>query len=363
MKITFIINTLLVGGAAKMLKYVANLATEVFDEVSIIDIYDNAYTETDIKPEITIRCLSLGNAHRLQRWLIIIGLLKNSIYAENPDCVCSFVGHVNVMARLATLRKKNLSFISAERGDPFTQPLLWKVITRWAYRKSNYCFFQLAGARDFFDAETCQHSFVIPNPFIPSDYCEPFEGCRNKTIISAGRFAPEKCYDVLIASFANVLKHHPEYELILCGDGPLLDDYKKQINQLGINEKVHFPGYVKSVSQAVLKEGIFVLSSLYEGIPNSLIEAMSVGIPCIATDCTPGGPRFLTNNGNRGILIPVKDCNAMTNALLTMIENPDIANEYGKKALEVIPLLQENKIKQMWTDAFHIIINSISSNK
>ena len=111
------------------------------------------------------------------------------------------------------------------------------------------------------------------------------------------------------------------------------------------------------MAATVRKEGIFVLSSYYEGIPNSLIEAMSVGIPCVATNCTPGGPRFLTKNGERGILIPIKDVNAMTTSLLTMIEDKELANHYGEKGLEVIEDLQESKISRMWENAFHYIIN------
>lgn len=105
---------------------------------------------------------------------------------------------------------------------------------------------------------------MIPNPFILSDFVEPYKGERNKTIVSAGRFAPEKCYDVLINAFANVNKIHPDYKLILYGEGPLLDDYKQQAQQLHIENKVDFPGYVGSVAATVRKEGIFVLSSYYE---------------------------------------------------------------------------------------------------
>ncbi|WP_288777045.1 glycosyltransferase [uncultured Bacteroides sp.] len=357
MKIVFVINCLKVGGAAKMLKYVANIAVGIFDSVSVVDMYDDSYSSKELHHDIKVIGLGLGRVNRFQRQFILVSSLKRCLVEEKPNYVCSFIGHVNVIARLATLGMKNITFISAERGDPFTQTYFWKLITKWAYRKSDYCVFQLEGARDFFDIETRERSFVIPNPFILSDFVEPYKGERNKTIVSAGRFAPEKCYDVLINAFANVNKIHPDYKLILYGEGPLLDDYKQQAQRLHIENKVDFPGYVGSVAATVRKEGIFVLSSYYEGIPNSLIEAMSVGIPCVATNCTPGGPRFLTKNGERGILIPIKDVNAMTTSLLTMIEDKELANHYGEKGLEVIEDLQESKISRMWENAFHYIIN------
>ena len=360
MKITFVINTLKVGGAAKMIKYVANLATEMFEEVSMINMYDSYYDNNDLK-NIKVVNLGLENRTRLNRKFTMIPSLRKSIVSENPDIVCAFVGHVNVIAKIATLRLKDVIFISAERGDPFTETFLWKKLTTWTYKISDYCFFQLDRARDFFGSEVAEKSFVIPNPFIPTDNIEPYNGVRRKTIISAGRFAKEKCYDILIDAFAIILKKHPDYQLILCGDGPMLSEYKKQIANLEIQDNVIFPGYVKSVSKVVREEGIFVLSSLYEGIPNSLIEAMSVGIPCISTDCTPGGPAFLFNNETRGMLVPTRNVNAMTEALLELIENSNRAKNYGQKALEVIEELNEEKIRLKWESAFEQIIKECTN--
>lgn len=358
MKILFVINTLKVGGAAKMLKYVANISTELFDEVAILNLYDKSYTDQDISPKVNHKCYSLISVHRIWRWFKTISTIRTQVAREKPDIVCSFVGHVNVMARMATLQMPS-TFISAERGDPYTQSLLWKLLTRWAYGCSDYCFFQLEGARDFFNDNIRKRSYVIPNPYISCNEADPYTGERNKTIVSAGRFAPEKCYDLLIDAFARIHKNNPEYRLILYGEGPMLDTYKKQVQDLNICEFVQFPGYVKSVTNAIYKDGIFVLSSLYEGIPNSLIEAMSIGIPCIATDCTPGGPRFLTGNGKRGILIPVNDVDSLANALQLLIDKPQMAESYGKLAIEVTEILKESNIKTMWLNAFKDIISKI----
>ena len=362
-KIVFLINTLKVGGAAKMLKYVANLLTEIFKDVTIVSLYDESYNGKDVHDSIRIVCLGFEHVSRIKRQFIMVPETRKAINKLKPDFVCSFISHVCFIGRLATIGDKNIKYLSAERGDPYTQSFIWKSLIRWTFRRSDYSFFQLDGARDFFDRHTREKSFVIPNPFIPTGDMEPYNGVRKKTIISAGRFAKEKCYDILIDAFANVLKKHPEYRLILCGDGPMLPEYKNQIAQLGIQDKVSFPGYVKSVSNAVREEGIFVLSSLYEGIPNSLIEAMAVGIPCVSTDCSPGGPRFLTNNGERGLLIPTRDVNAMTKALLELIEDSSKAEYYAQRAMEVIDDLNEEKIRMKWESAFRHIIKECSNVK
>lgn len=358
MKITFVINTLEVGGAAKMLKYVANITADLFDSVSIITMYDDVGDASGLNSKVDVICLGLGRLSRIKARLRMIQELREVLDKENPDYVCAFIGHVNVIARIATMGREHLKFISAERGDPYTQSFFWKTVTRWTYRNSDYCFFQLDGARDFFDKKTRKKSFVIPNPYIPEEHCLLYDEQRNKTIISAGRFSPEKRFDLLISSFAEIVKDYPDYKLIICGEGPLSKKYVSQAQKLGIEDKVVFPGYVKSVSEAVRKEGIFVLSSFFEGIPNSLIEAMSVGIPCIATDCTPGGPRFLTDNGKRGILIPVNSVMSLTRALRYLIENPEIAAEYGKRGAEVVNILNEETIRKKWIEAFCYIIQS-----
>lgn len=354
-KIVFIINTLNVGGAAKMLRYVANIATEIFDSVFIICIYDTYIKRGDLKSEIDVVGLGFEKINRLKRQFTMIGALKRTIKESSPKYVCAFIGHVNVMARIATIGMKDIIMMSAERGDPYTQPLLWRWLTKWAYRKSDYCFFQLEKARDFFGEKIRTRSFVIPNPFITSYPVSPYFGIRKKTIVSAGRFGFEKCYNDLIEAFSIVHTKHPQYELIIYGDGPMLTSYKEQVKRLRLENHVSFPGYVKSVAKEIEQDGIFVLSSQFEGIPNSLIEAMSIGIPCIATDCTPGGPNFLLKNQERGILVNVHDTVAMAKAICFYIENPMVAKEKGSKAVEVVEEFKESNIHNMWINAFQTI--------
>ena len=353
--IVFVINTLKVGGAAKMLRYVANLATELFDSVIIISIYDEKYTSIELKSEIKVIGLGFENVNRFKRQFQMVGIIRKTIQSISPKFVCAFVGHVNVMTRLATLGMHDVVVMSAERGDPYTQPWFWKRFTKWAYAKSDYCFFQLDKARDFFGPSILNRSFVIPNPFVTNKSVEPFLGIRKKTVVSAGRFGPEKCYDDLIDAFFIVHKKYPDYYLVLYGEGPMLPEYKKQVHRLGLDDYVSFPGYVSSVAEAIAQDGIFVLSSLYEGIPNSLIEAMSIGIPCVSTDCTPGGPAFLFNNQERGVLVNVHDIQAIAGAICKYIEDPIFAMDKGEKATDILHDLNESKIRQLWLQAFDII--------
>ena len=144
---------------------------------------------------------------------------------------------------------------------------------------------------------------------------------------------------------------------LLYGEGDYLIEYEKLIKELSLEGFVELPGYIRNVASCIREDGIFVLSSDFEGIPNALIEAMSVGLPCVATDCTPGGPAFLTNNGERGLLVPIQDVDAMAGAIISLIEGPSLAASLAKKATDIVSLLNIDVINKMWIDSFKNIIN------
>ena len=144
--------------------------------------------------------------------------------------------------------------------------------------------------------------------------------------------------------------------MILYGEGPFLEQYKQQAERLGISGLIEYPGYVKGVAKAIREDGVFVLSSRYEGIPNSLIEALSIGIPCVSTDCTPGGPRFLTKDGNNGLLVPVDDVDAMADSINTIIENAELANRLSELGPTILSELSDDVISKKWIEAFGSIL-------
>lgn len=353
-KILFVINYLDLGGAGKMLKYVANLCAKNFDDVSVLTLYEKKQTE-DLSEKIQYFSLD-DNAKGGIVWrLLLLRKLRRKIKEINPAVVCTFVSDACVTTRLATLGL-NLKVVSAERGDPFTESFLWDKLTRWAYGKSDYCFFQLAKARDFFGEKVAKKSFVIPNVFVQEEGVTPYHGERRKTIVSAGRFVAEKRYEVLIEAFAKVHERHPEYSMIIYGEGPFIDKYHELAKSLKVDEYITYPGYVKGVAKAVREDGIFVLPSLYEGIPNSLIEALSVGIPCVSTDCTPGGPYFLTKGGKNGLLVPVDDSKAMAEAIYKIIEDQNIADDLSRRGPSIVDELTNEMVSKQWIDAFAKII-------
>lgn len=360
-KILFVVSQLKVGGAAKMIKYVANLCTAYFHSVTMMS-YINDYTPDDL--DSSVERIDLGlKIGKMPFWRIKALMKHRKVLKDGKyNMVCTFLPDMSLMSRLASVGQDTI-VISAERGDPFEFSRLWRILTSWAYEKSDYCFFQLKKARDFFGDKVSNHSFVIPNPYVPIEGVKPYFGVRKKTIVSAGRFAEQKRFDILIQAFATVHEAHPEYRLVLYGEGDCKAKYEELSKSLGVEGFIDYPGYVNNVAGYIREDGIFVLSSDYEGIPNSLIEAMSVGVPCVATDCTPGGPDFLTDHGRRGLLVPIRDVEKMAMAIIKLIEDPVLATELSRKAATIVDVLDIEKINKMWIDAFTTMINNSNGRK
>ncbi len=352
----FIINALKVGGAAKIIQFVANQCVGLFDDVYFASLYDSESLGT---LDNSIHRINFGievKQNPILRRLKVIRAIRSVTREIRPQIVCSFVSDVAYMTRIATLGLDSIVAL-AERGDPNQEPFWAKPIVKWAYNKCDYCFFQLDRARDYFGENVRKHSFVIPNPFVPHDDIIPYFGERKKTIVSAGRFTWQKGFDTLIKAFSLVHRKHDDYSLIIYGKGPLLSDYLKIVREEQLGDCVHFPGYVDDLPKVLQKEGIFVLSSRYEGIPNTLIEAMSVGIPTVSTDCSPGGADFLTHHGKTGLLSPVDDVERLASNINRVVEDEILYKKLQIEGLTVIKELNPSVIGNMWKEAFVNIIN------
>ena len=341
---------MLSGGAAKMLSFVANVACDVYEYVEVVSIFDNE-TINNLSDKVIQNPIGCNESDTFWRTKCL-RKIRRIIQNNGSSCVCAFLSDVAVMTRIATLGMR-IVFASAERGAPFAYSKKWIVLEKWAFYWSDICFFQVEKARDFYGNNVSKKSVVIPNPFFIKENLEPNMGKRNNTIVGAGRLEDQKGFDLLINAYANVRIKHPEYTLILFGEGSQKEKLVKLTEMLKIQEYVSFPGYIDNLPKALLNEGIFVLSSRFEGIPNALIEALAVGIPSIATDCSPGGPDYLTNHGTRGILIPTNDVESMTKAIEYLIENPAKRIELAMKGPEIRKELDVNIIRNKWIDAFN----------
>lgn len=358
-KLIFIVHNLGYGGAQKMLVYVAETCLNQYQDIRLLALSDKK-TELDVDKRIRITKLHYklyqNKLKKFKEKIKTIKELRAYLKKEQPEAVCIFGLDTFLLTRVAIFGMKSKIIVS-ERNAPTSYGKFWYQFSKWLYQKSDAVVFQLEDVKKMYNKNVQKKSYVIPNPYRENGV-ECFKGTREKIITAAAaKFDKRKGIDTLIKAFSVVHNKHKEYRLIIYGEGPLKENYISLCKKLNVDSYVSFPGTTANVAEKICRASVFVLPSRNEGIPNVLMEAMGAGIPCVACDCIPGGPRLLMNSGERGKLVPVDDVNAMANAINQIIENPELQSRLSMKGQEVRELFSDKKIKRMWLDVFENTLN------
>jgi glycosyltransferase involved in cell wall biosynthesis/peptidoglycan/xylan/chitin deacetylase (PgdA/CDA1 family) len=175
---------------------------------------------------------------------------------------------------------------------------------------------------------------VIPNG-IDTRIFEPHRySSTPRHIMMIACLREEKRIDVLVRSMPRILERYPDARLTLAGDGTCREELATLVRQLGVGERVTFLGHRDDVPALLQDADVFVLPSRSEAFPNSVMEAMAAGVPVIASNV--GGIPELVRDQVTGRLVPPGDVDALSNALLTLLGNPQQAEEFGRAGRRVI---------------------------
>lgn len=358
MKILFTISCLSYGGAEKNLVLVANYLSE--RHKVIICNFNEHETKQELDKKITCYDKNKEETKGKFGWITLrrnqYTFLKKICLSEKPDIIVSFLAMPNALAVLCG-KKLHIPVVISERADPFKQLSKLDKIIHVIYNQADGAVFQTNGARDFYSKKLQEKSKVIPNPVV-NNYSEITHDYYNinKEIVSVGRFEIiQKRQDVLLKASKIVFEKYPEYKLIFWGDGPDEDKLKELAKELQIENKVIFAGVTNSVLEKVNQSEIFVLSSDYEGIPNVLIEAMSIGMPCVATDCSPGGARMLLENGKNGKIVKCGSYQELAKNIMYFIENREKEKRYGIYAKKSVERFSYPLLMKQWEDYLYSV--------
>lgn len=275
--------------------------------------------------------------------------VRKIVKQTSPDVVLSLPEEIGIFV-IGALLGTGVPVYVSERNDPRTMP--YKKITRML-RKCLYPFaagyiFQTGQAASFFSKRIQKKGIVLPNPLDLSRVPEPHSGQRRKVVVGAGRMDKQKNFPLLIDAFARFYKTHPEYTLVLYGDGDLREALTEYAHSRLPESAVSLPGRESDLLNKMRDAALFVLSSDYEGMPNVLIEAMACGVPCVSTRCPSGGPEELIENGVNGVLVPVGDVAAMAKAMTALIDHPDEAEHMAQKATAIRRGLDAEIVCRQW---------------
>lgn len=313
----------------------------------ILDDSQKIYTIPDSVKRVYLRKELSGNP--IKKNIDRIMALRKAVKAENPDVVLSFLGNPNKRLLLATVGL-NCRIIVSVRNDPqheYGSGKFARWIARRLFNLADGVVFQTTDAADYFQESVREKSAVILNP-VADQFYKVQKTEKPENIITVGRFEKQKNHKLLIEAWGNIEKDFPDDKLIIYGDGPLRTDYEKLIEELNLEDRVELPGVVTDVAEKLAEAKLFVLSSDFEGLPNALMEAMAVGVPCISTDCPCGGPRQLIQNEIDGILIQCKDIYGLSMKMRLLLNSNEKLDSIGMHGKEKAKGFHSSVIFEKW---------------
>jgi len=346
MTILFFAHSFIYGGGEKVRNWLANQL--------INDGHTVIYATPEISPEIydDIEKVGLLNRVKLIEYPFNIKkkhpikyakAIKSIYHTHKVDLLIYFGGSLveQVIAKL-----NGVKVLLSERCDPHSRSIPAQILKQVQYRIADGYVFQTPDASKCYGKRTHRLSTVIPNPIIDK-LGEPQYDNLRKEVVSVGRLSKEKNQKDLITAFSIFAKDHPDYILKIYGSGALKDQLIKQIHNLRLDERIEIISGKTNISELIKGAELFVLNSNTEGMPNALIEAMSMGILSISTDCPIYGPRFLVRDGENAFLTPLRDAERLAVKMSEALSHPN-ANEIRRNAVKIRETLNPLSIHSKW---------------
>ena len=347
MHICFVIGEMNFSGAEKVLSIIAKELSVLGNTISIVLLKDGYGIVRKLEYFTTYGAYRKGNrfVRILKRW---IGIRK-IVSSISPDIVVSFGSVCNVNT-IAAMFFKRIPLIVCERNDPQFDPrTFFDKFTRWfLYRWADGFVFQTERIKKYFSKDIQNKAVVIPNPIIDSGLRWQRHSSK-KSIVSVARLDDfQKDQIVMIEAFSKFLKTNSQYTLDIFGDGPDRELLENKIAELGLQKNIILHGKTSDPLKEVVNAEIFLLTSKFEGMPNALMEALSIGIPCVVTDCGGGGAYELCSMVNAGIVVPVGDIESISEALCSLTNDKDREYTFSDNSVSINSILSKENVSMMW---------------
>lgn len=357
MRIAICIASMGVGGAERVVSHMANYWCGQGHEVSIITLAaPGAESAYPLDERVTLLNLdvtgdSSGLWEKLAGNFKRIKELRRCIVSCKPDIVISHVDTMNVLVSFA-LMGVGVKLIAVEHIYPPSHPIgrAWEALRLGAYAFVDRLAVLTEDTRQWFPEYIRKKTMVIPNPIVSGNGIQA--ASREKlfphTLLCVGRLARQKGYDMMLEAFASLEKKHPEWGLLILGEGPERSSLESMVMEYGLESRVRLLGVVDGPFERYHGD-VYALSSRYEGFPMALCEAMAAGVAPVAFAC-PTGPADIVTHGEDGLLVENGNVEELSVALDKLMSDERLRVRLGEKAKSAIARFSLEKVMEEWDD-------------
>jgi glycosyltransferase involved in cell wall biosynthesis len=282
--------------------------------------------------------------------------LRKALGELKPDVVIGFMP-TGIMVAVEAAKPHGIPVIASTHNVPEqdfdltsrrwdTNPIYRKRRLQ-ALNKADHILVLQDAFKPWFGAALQNKISVMPNPVAPANM--PLTEPRDTCVIGVGRLTAIKRYDLLITAFSKISAKHPEWRMVIYGDGPERDALKHLINHLNMSEKINLAGVVKDIMPVYAKAAILCHPSSFEGFGLSVAEALAHGVPVVA-DAACSGVTTLIQDGKNGILVDTSDAEneSFFNALHQLINDSDARKKMGHAAPSSVQSYAPDIILDRW---------------
>lgn len=360
-KILFLVSSMGGGGAERVAALLSNQWVDDGHSVILMPTFSGggecAYP-LDERIHLDFLADRVGNKkssffNKIKRFIT----LRKAIKEINPDVIISFLSHVNIAAIITSLGLK-IPVVVSERSYPPAMPLgyFFEKLRAVTYPYAKAVVVQTEKSIDWLSCvNPSAVGIAIPNPVVfpipptPNSVSPAlFDNSQRKILLAVGRLSEEKGFDILINTFKLLAVEFLDWDLIILGEGPMRASLENEIQDLGLQKRIYLPGNVGNIGEWYECADLYVMSSSFEGFPNTLIEAMAYGLPAVSFDCDTG-PRDIIRNGIDGYLVePVTKEQGLSSCLKKIMSDDILRLSMGCKAVEVKERFSVERILKVW---------------
>lgn len=346
-KVVFAIPDMGAGGAERVISILANEFSTKGIKVTILMLFGSRvhYQLPECVDIKELNLLKYPYPLRIKKLRITLKEIRGKGCLTIYSLQDSVLKHI-LAARLFT---KRVRIISAERNNPYRHgtSLLARIKHSLLYLLADHSVFQTSDAKAYYVLLPNSKCSVIPNPITPTDYEWNPERLSANRLISVCRLHEQKNIPMTLNVIKKLKDNYPDIHLDIYGDGNLKPQILNSIRDMELGSYIELKGTTQQVTKVLSEGSIFISTSNFEGISNSMLEAMSVGMPIVCTDCPIGGAKMMLAD-NAGMLSPVQDVESFVQNVAYCLGNPAFAETIAKNARRKSTDYSSSSIANKW---------------